>query len=139
MRLETTREAVHTRRLTLVEALHEIAPAGKSKSIEKNGDNKKRKGGDCRRSPDAHQKKAKSLDQRFSRPHPSKYNNFTNLTRSHEDVFLATEHMGVYKRPDSMRGDRSKRNQNKYYRYHRDVDHTMEECIVLKDEIEKLI
>ena len=73
------------------------------------------------------------------RPPPSKYNNFTDLTRSHEDVFLATEHTGVYKQSDSMRRDRSKRNQNKYCRYHRDVDHTTEECIALKDEIEKLI
>ena len=34
-------------------------------------------------------------------------------------------------------GDHSKRNQ--YCQYHRDVSHTMEDCIVLKDEIEKLI
>ena len=32
-----------------------------------------------------------------------------------------------------------KRNQNKYYRYHRDLGHTTEECITLKGEIEKLI
>ena len=38
-----------------------------------------------------------------------------------------------------MRGDRSKRNQNKYCRYHQDIGHTTEECIALKDEIEKLI
>ena len=30
-------------------------------------------------------------------PPSSKYNNFTDLTRSREDVFLATEHTGVYK------------------------------------------
>ena len=52
---------------------------------------------------------------------------------------MATESTGVYKRPDSMRGDQSKRNQNKYCRYYRDIGHTMEECIMLKDEIEKLI
>ena len=139
MHLETAREAVHTRRLTPVEASHEIALAGKSTSTEKNRDNKKQKSGDRRRSLDAHQKKAKSPDQRVPRPLLSKYNNFTDLTRSHVDVFLAMEHTGVYKRPDSMRGDCSKRNQNKCYRYHRDVGHTTEECIALKDEIEKLI
>ena len=52
---------------------------------------------------------------------------------------MATEHKGVYKQLDTMRGDRLKRNQNKYYRYHRDIGHTTEECIALKDEIEKLI
>ena len=32
-----------------------------------------------------------------------------------------------------------KKNQNKYCRYHRDVGNTTEECITLKNEIEKLI
>ena len=84
-------------------------------------------------------KKGKSPDQRVLRPSPNKYNNFTNLTRSHKDVFLATKQTGVYKRPNSIQEDRSKKNQNKYYRYQRDVGHTTEECIALKDEIEKLI
>ena len=139
MRRETTREVVHAGRSTPIEAPHEITPAGKFMSTEKNGDSKKCKSGDHRRSLDAYQKEAKSLDQRVPRPPPSKYNNFTGLTMSHEDVFLATEHIGVYKRPDSMRGDRLKRNQNKYCRFHRDIGHTTEECIALKDEIEKLI
>ena len=38
-----------------------------------------------------------------------------------------------------LRRDHSKRNQNKYYQCHKDVDHTIEECVMLKDEIEKLI
>ena len=38
-----------------------------------------------------------------------------------------------------MPGDRSKRNQNKYCEFHRDIGYTTEECIALKDEIEKLI
>ena len=45
----------------------------------------------------------------------------------------------MYKRPDSMWGDRLKRNQSKYCRYNRDVGHTTKECITFKDEIEKLI
>ena len=76
---------------------------------------------------------------RVLRPPPSKYNNFTDLTRSREDVFLAIEHTGIYKQPDSMRRYCSKRNQNKYCRYHRDIGHTTEECIILKDGIKKLI
>ena len=71
-------------------------------SIEKNEDNKKHKNRDCRRSSDTNKKKAKSPDQRISRPHSSKYNNFTDLTRSREDVFLSIKHTGVYKRPDSL-------------------------------------
>ena len=52
---------------------------------------------------------------------------------------MATEHMGVYKRPHLMQEDLSKRNQNKYCQYYRDVGHTTEECIALEDEIKKLI
>ena len=81
-------------------------------SAEKNGDSKKRKSGDRRWSPDEHNKEAKSPNQRVPIPPLSKYNNFTDLNRSCEDVFLATEHTGVYKRPDSLWGDFLKRNQN---------------------------
>ena len=118
MRLETAREVVHAGRSTLEKAQREVALSGKFEPTEKNGDNKKRKNRDRRRSPDAHQKKAKSSDQRVTRPPLRKYNNFTDLTRSCKDVFLAIEHTGVYKGLDMMRGDRSKSNQNKYCRYH---------------------
>ena len=139
MRLETTREVVHAGRSAPIETLREVAQTRKSTFVEKNRDSKKHKSGDHRRSPDVHQKKAKSPNQRVPRPYLSKYNNFTDLTRSREDVLLATEHMGVYKQPDSLRGEHSKRNQNKYCQYHKDVGHTTKECIMLKDEIEKLI
>ena len=92
MHLETTREVVQARRSTSAGAQRESAPTGKFEYDEKNGDNKKRKSGDCRRFPDVHQKKAKSQDQQVTKPPSSKYNNFTDLTRSHEDVFLDTEH-----------------------------------------------
>ena len=89
MHLETAREVIHARRSTPVEMPYKAAPTGKFVCIEK---------------------KANIQDQRVPRPPPSKYNNFTDLTRLCEDVFLATEHTGMYKRPDSMRGDRSKWN-----------------------------
>ena len=62
MHLETAREVVHAGRSTPVEVRREIAPTGKSESLEKNGDNKKCKSRDHRRSPNAHQKKDKSPD-----------------------------------------------------------------------------
>ena len=46
MPLETTREVVHAGRSTLEEAPRDIAPIGKFKSADKNGDNKKHKSGD---------------------------------------------------------------------------------------------
>ena len=139
MRLETALEGINAMRSVPAEAPREWAQVGKSATTEKNEDNKKRKSGYHRRSPDMDKKKAKSPDQRVPRPPLSKYNNFTDLTRSREDVFLAIEHTGIYKRPDSIWGDRSKMNQNKYYQYHKDVGHTTEEYVMLKDEIEKLI
>ena len=65
--------------------------------------------------------------------------NYTDLVSSQEDVFMAAKHTGVFKRPDPLRGDRSKRNQNKYCQFHKDVGHTTKECITLKDEMKKLI
>ena len=49
---------------------------------------------------------------------------------------MAAEQMRVFKRPDPLRGDRSKRIQNKYCRFHKYIGYTTEECITLKDEIE---
>ena len=52
---------------------------------------------------------------------------------------MAAEQTGLFKWHNPLCGDRSKRNQNKYCQYHKDVGHTTEECITLKDEIKKLI
>ena len=52
---------------------------------------------------------------------------------------MAVEQTRVFKRSDLVHGDRSKRNKKIYCRYHKDVGHTTEECITLKEEIEKLI
>ena len=56
-----------------------------------------------------------------------------NLVSSREDVFMVVKQIGVFKWPDPLRGDRSKRNQTKYCQYHKDVGHTIEECITLKE------
>ena len=52
---------------------------------------------------------------------------------------MAAEQTRVFMWPNPLRGDSSKRNQSKYCWYQKDVGHTTEECITLKDEIEKLI
>ena len=44
-----------------------------------------------------------------------------------------------FRRADTMRGPKSKRDPNKYCRYHQDRGHTTDECRQLKDEIEGLI
>ena len=125
MRLETFQEAIQ---------------AGKPAPSEKNNDNgKKRKNGDRHPSPEKTNNKPKAPYQRVPRPPPSKFTNYTNLVSSQEDDFMATEQTWLFKRLDPLRGDRSKRNHNKYFRFHKDVGHTTKECINLKNEIEKLI
>ena len=52
---------------------------------------------------------------------------------------MVAKYTRVFKQLDPLHGDRSKRNQNKYCRFHKDISHTTEECITLKDEIEKLV
>ncbi|XP_075650148.1 uncharacterized protein LOC142620708 [Castanea sativa] len=44
-----------------------------------------------------------------------------------------------FKRPNKMAGDPSRRNQNLYCTYHRDKEHTTEQCRVLKDHLEQLV
>ena len=68
MRLETAREVALTKRSTLAKASREIAPTRKTQSAENNRDNKKRKNGDRRRSPDAHQKKQRARIRGSSDP-----------------------------------------------------------------------
>ena len=87
MRLETAREAVIAEKSVPAEAPREDAQAKKPATAGKREDDKKRKNENHRQSSEAH-------------------NNFTDLIRSREDVFLATESTGVYKRPNSMRRDR---------------------------------
>ena len=117
MCLETTQEAVQ---------------AGKSTLSEKNNDHSKnKKNGDRRPSLDKTTKKAKAPNLRVPRPPPSMYTNYTDLVASREDDFLVVELSGVFKWFDLLRGDHSKRNQNKYCQFHRDIDHTTEECITL--------
>ena len=41
--------------------------------------------------------------------------------------------------PNIMGGDPSRRNQNLYYTYHRDKEHTTEKCRMLKDHLEQLV
>ena len=94
---------------------------------------------DHRPSSEKTNKKAKAPDLRVPRPPPRKFTNYTNLVCSREDIFMAAEQIEVFKRPDPLRGDCSKMNQNKYCQFQKDIGHTTKECITLKDEIEKLI
>ena len=79
-------------KITLLETAREAVQVGKPTSSEKSNDNgKKQKNGDRRPSPENTIKKAKAPDMRFSRPHPEKFTNYTDLISSWEDVFMAAK------------------------------------------------
>ena len=45
----------------------------------------------------------------------------------------------LFKRPDEIRGNRSRIDVMKNYAYHKDIGHNTVKCNVLRDEIERLI
>ena len=102
MHLETAREAIHAKKPTPIDTLRATAQAGKSTPIEKSRENKKCKNGDRHQSLESNNKKAKSSNQRVLKPSLSKYTTFTDLTGSIKEVILATEQIGIYKRPDLL-------------------------------------
>ena len=108
-----------------LENAREAIQARKSTPSKKNNDNSKKwKNEDRRTSPDKINKEAKAPDLRVLRPPPKKITNYTDLVYSWKDVFLAAKQSGVFKQPDPLHGDHSKRNQNKFCRFHRDIGHT---------------
>ncbi|XP_062075804.1 uncharacterized protein LOC133779923 [Humulus lupulus] len=64
---------------------------------------------------------------------------YTKLTDTQENIFVTNENQVPFRRPDPMRNQKSKRDANKFYRFHKGIDHTTDECRQLKDEIEGLI
>ncbi|XP_062112812.1 uncharacterized protein LOC133823969 [Humulus lupulus] len=67
------------------------------------------------------------------------YTVYTKLNETRENIFLANENQVSFRRPDPMWNQKAKRDSNKYCRFHRDVEHTTDECRQLKDENEGLI
>ena len=101
-----------------------------SGSGQKGQDNSKRKNG----SSHGDGGKKKKEDQ-----YVPLYHVHTELNQSREHIFMNNERAVPFRRADTMRGPKSKRDPNKYCRYHRDRRHKTEEYRQLKDEIEGLI
>lgn len=67
------------------------------------------------------------------------YHVHTELYQPWEQIYLANEKHVPFRRADPLKGPRSKRDLNKYFRHHRDRGHTTDECRQLKDKIAGLI
>ncbi|KAL5579748.1 hypothetical protein UlMin_012190 [Ulmus minor] len=64
---------------------------------------------------------------------------YTPLTETVATIFNQAEHHEIFNYPPGIRTQVNKRDNTKYYRFHRDTGYTTEECRVLKDEVERLI
>ena len=85
-------------------------------------------------------------DQKWQRPEDrappallSRYTYCTELNTDRVEVVQANEGRVHFRRPFPIRNERTKRDKNKYCRYHCDVGHDTQDCHKLKDEIEDLI
>ncbi|PON41634.1 hypothetical protein PanWU01x14_288080, partial [Parasponia andersonii] len=54
-------------------------------------------------------------------------------------IYAVTNQKEQYRQPKPMKRDRTKRDPNKFCRYHNDIGHDTNNCFALKDEIERLI
>ncbi|XP_024019113.1 uncharacterized protein LOC112090929 [Morus notabilis] len=105
-------------------------------------DGKKRRGnGDKQPASTSNPLDAKKPRQDESRkPRPfQRYDSYHELTIGIEEVFNQVGRGNLLRRPEPMRSDPSRRNQNKYCRFHGDVGYNTNDYADLKDEIERVI
>ena len=74
---------------------------------------------------------------------PTKYEprftNYTTLSANRAEIYLASHQEVPYRKPSPIRKEMSKRDLNKFCRFHGDYGHDTNECNHLKDEIEFLL
>ncbi|GMN66784.1 hypothetical protein TIFTF001_035846 [Ficus carica] len=87
--------------------------------------------------------KAVVVDRSGSNPSPrtpaGRFQQYTPLVTTIEHVLNQMTGRGLLRDPPPLRADRARRNQNKYYNFHKDVGHDTKDCIQLRDQIELLI
>ena len=64
---------------------------------------------------------------------------YTPLNVPLDQVLMQIKDDPSLKWPEKMKGDSNKRNKNKYYCFHRDHEHDIDECYDLKQQVENLI
>ena len=90
-----------------------------------------------------HPKKArrgeqKDIDNKKVGSSSGKNQHYTPLNAPLNQVLMQIKDDLSLKWPEKMKGDPNKRNKNKYYSFHRDHGHDMDECYDLKQQIENL-
>ena len=66
------------------------------------------------------------------------YTNYHALNAPQDHIY-AISNKNMFRKPDEMRGNRSRRDVKKNCAYHKDIGHNTVKCNALRDEIERLI
>lgn len=106
---------------------------GSSGNIDVDVEN--RSGGQAKNSK---RSKDKKMDSRKRRRIP-KFDNYTLLNNSIENINLATPGKEQYRKPASRESTEKEKRSNKFCRFHRTQGHNTNECKHLRDVIEELI
>ncbi|PKI44128.1 hypothetical protein CRG98_035472 [Punica granatum] len=78
-------------------------------------------------------------DRKRKRTHPGKFETYTPLNASRQHILKEISSQEDLDKPPPMRTSPEKRDSKMYCHFHRDYDHSTEECYQLRDEIESLI
>ncbi|KAJ0974279.1 hypothetical protein J5N97_016244 [Dioscorea zingiberensis] len=70
---------------------------------------------------------------------PGRYNNYTPLNTTRENVFMQIQSKKILKQPDPLKESGAMKRSKKYCSYHQVRGHTTEDCIHLRDAIEELV
>ena len=98
------------------------------------------KGQDKRRGED---KRAKSPKKQRSwlienKGPPLKYTNYHSLNAPLDHIYAVTDR-GLYRSLEPMKSKRTRRDIKRNCAFHKDIWHTMDRCVALKDEIKRRI
>ena len=69
---------------------------------------------------------------------PLKYTNYHSLNAPLDHIYTVTDR-GLYRSPEPMKSERTRREIKRNCTFHKDVGHTMDRCITLKEETKRLI
>ncbi|KAL2237387.1 UNVERIFIED_CONTAM: hypothetical protein Sindi_0930400 [Sesamum indicum] len=84
-------------------------------------------------------KQRSKRDRERKGPYVPRYHRYTLLTTTREKMMMMVEKEGLLQWPGKMRDTQTKRNSNKYCRFHKDKGHNTKDCYQLRDEIERLV
>ena len=83
--------------------------------------------------------RAEKFEESTPRKFGAKFTEYATLNAPRSQILMDIEKDKDFKWPRPIKSDPEKRNQNLFYRYHKEVGHNIDDCIQLKNEIEYLI